>query len=392
MKHFVRTWLAGAGFAGVIVIGIAAQAPSPNPDARMVPRGGAGAPASVDGPSDGGPDGAVGAEPGWPAEGRVADRREARARRREAREQRRAERWNRPDHDGVHLRVLRDYRLPEGETANEPIIVIGGSATIDGRATDDVVAVGGSIRVGRTGVVLGDAVSVGGDTVVEPGGRVAGDVSRARAGWPDVAVGWPGLSRGWWAAAALAVSVVRLAALLAAVLLLAWLAPAFVRRVGLRAGMAPWSSVATGVAAEVLFVPALVCVAIAMLVSIVGIPLLGALPLLVAAAAGVAVAGFAGVAARLGARLRGREVATSASTAGDVAAGTLLLVAVVLGARLAALGPEWLWPLRAVLRSVAVLTELAMWTVGLGAVIQTLLDRWRPAPPIPVIETTVATS
>jgi hypothetical protein len=85
-------------------------------------------------------------------------------------------------------------------------------------------------------------------------------------------------------------------------------------------------------------------------------------------------------------------VATSASTAGDVAAGTLLLVAVVLGARLAALGPEWLWPLRAVLRSVAVLTELAMWTVGLGAVIQTLLDRWRPAPPIPVIETTVATS
>ena len=44
---------------------------------------------------------------------------------------------------GARILVLKDYHLGAGETARGPIVVVGGSATIDGHADDDVVGVGG---------------------------------------------------------------------------------------------------------------------------------------------------------------------------------------------------------------------------------------------------------
>src|SRR5262245_55633366 len=63
--------------------------------------------------------------------------------------------------DGVRILVLRDYHLAAGETARGPIIVLGGAATIDGHADDDVVVLGGRLKVGPQAVVDGDVVSVG---------------------------------------------------------------------------------------------------------------------------------------------------------------------------------------------------------------------------------------
>ena len=51
---------------------------------------------------------------------------------------------------GVRLLVLRDYHLPAGDTAHGPIIVVGGTATIDGHADDDVVVLGGECGLVRS--------------------------------------------------------------------------------------------------------------------------------------------------------------------------------------------------------------------------------------------------
>jgi hypothetical protein len=82
--------------------------------------------------------------------------------RHEAARQRREEweRWRRDGHDGVHLRMLRNYYLAADATASEPIVVVGGDATIDGHADDDVVVIGGTLRLGPKAVVGGDVVTL----------------------------------------------------------------------------------------------------------------------------------------------------------------------------------------------------------------------------------------
>jgi hypothetical protein len=328
---------------------------------------------------------------------RLAERAERLAERAERRAERWERRWDRHGSNGVHLRLLSDYTLADGDVSNEPVVVIGGTATIEGRVADDVVVIGGSARLGPKAVVLGDVVAVGGEAILAPGAQVSGEVSRTTVAWSHLGPGWSDPARGWWAAIGVTWTIVRLTALVIAALLLTLVAPGLVRRISLRAGATPWSSVATGLAAEVLFVPTVAVVAVVLLISIVGIPLLGAMPLVFAAAAAVCVAGFTGVAARLGARVRGRNADASSTPVADVAFGALLLVFVALAARLVGLGPDWLQPVRPFVGAVALVVEFAVWTLGIGAVLQTIADRWRPAvsggaPPVPSIPTTAIVS
>ncbi|MBI4346123.1 MAG: RDD family protein [Elusimicrobia bacterium] len=62
--------------------------------------------------------------------------------------------------------------VKKGETA-ESVVVIGGSADVEGAVERDVVAIGGSIRV--AGPVGGDVVAVGGQVKLREGASVAGD-------------------------------------------------------------------------------------------------------------------------------------------------------------------------------------------------------------------------
>ena len=78
--------------------------------------------------------------------------------------------WPYPDrHDGVHLRILNDYELPAGATSREPIVIIAGSATIDGRAQDDVVSIVGILLLVAIPFILGGRRAVVGGGL--PGGR-----------------------------------------------------------------------------------------------------------------------------------------------------------------------------------------------------------------------------
>ena len=80
---------------------------------------------------------------------------------------------------------------------------------------------------------------------------------------------------------------------MAIAMMLTLLAPGWISSISERSTGA---SILAGVAVEVLFVPALVILIIALIVSIVGIPLLATIPFLVAAFAFVWLAGFTGVA------------------------------------------------------------------------------------------------
>ena len=92
------------------------------------------------------------------------------------------------------------------------------------------------------------------------------------------------------------------------------------------------------------FVPVLLLIIAVLAVSIVGIPLIGTLPFMIAAAGVAGTAGFTAVAARIGARLRGTTVEASNALWVDVLIGMTVVSALTLFARFAAFGPFWTSP------------------------------------------------
>src|SRR5688500_17148023 len=135
--------------------------------------------------------------------------------------------WSYPDRrDGVHLRILKDYELLATVTSREPIVVIGGSATINGRAEDDVVVIGGTLRVGPTAVVRGDVVAIGGESIIDPAAQITGEINQTAVIGPDWDLGgldWG--TSGWWATFAFGATLLRLGIVLSVALLLTVVAP-----------------------------------------------------------------------------------------------------------------------------------------------------------------------
>ena len=114
----------------------------------------------------------------------------------------------------------------------------------------------------------------------------------------------------------------------------------------------------------------------ALAVSIVGIPLIGTIPFLIAAAGVAGTAGFTAVAARIGARLRGTTVEASNALFVDVMLGMLVVSAVTVATRLAAFGPFWTSPATWGVSAMGLLIEYVVWTIGIGAACATVLVRW----------------
>jgi len=326
-----------------------------------------------------------------PADRRRIEREERQERREERREERRLRRLERRERmdqmrerfrrDGVRLRVFDSYTLPEGDTASEPVVVIGGSADIDGHAEDDVVVIGGNLRLGPKAVVDGDVVAVGGELTMDPAAVVKGTVDEATVPWPSLEFvpDWdPGR---WWTALVVGGTVFRLFFTLAIAVLLTLVAPGWI---GTIAGRPAGTSGLLGFAVEVLLVPALVVLTVVLLVTIVGIPLLAAIPFLLAALAVVWVAGFTGVAVRLGGALRGGRSGSSASVF-DLLIGFAAIVGVTIVAHVFAAGLDWLSPISWPVRAAGMAIEYIAWTIGLGAALTSLFAAPRVTPPpVPV--------
>ncbi len=302
---------------------------------------------------------------------RARDRVEEQARRSDERQQRRLDRQHDWD-DGAHILFGQNYELAEGSTATEKIVVVGGSVTINGHAGDDVVVIGGAVRLGPKSVVDGDVSVVGGDLDRDPAARVDGDVHVAHVslpwswgwGWP---IALPTINRVWWQGAALAFTIGRFVLILVLSILLVTVAPRWTASVAARLVTGPGLSLVAGFAGEILFAPALACLAIVLIITIIGIPLLAALPIVAAAFALTWVSGYAVVAGLLGARLRGADWFVHGIRPVDVFIGSCILSSVTLVGQLLMLSPGWLAPFAILVRGTGWMVEYVAWTIGLGA-------------------------
>jgi hypothetical protein len=332
---------------------------------------------------------------------RLGDRAAERVERIQDRIERRIERV---DDRGARILIARNYRLPEGLTAQETVVVFGGDATVDGHAEDDIVVIGGRLRLGPKAVVDGDVSVVGGTLDRDPAARIQGDVNVARVRWPDWNwAGWvgpfelPPFDRFWWQGAALAFTIGRFVVVLFLSILLVSLAPRWTTAMATRLAGGPGGPLLAGIGAEILFTPAVILLSVVLIITIVGIPLLAAMPLLIAAFGLLWVSGYATVAGLVGARLRGTDWYTRGLGAADVIIGSCILSGLTLFGQVLIVSSGWLSPLAAMVRGTGWTIEYVAWTIGLGAALLAWLrprgfDPRSVPPVVPPIPRTSATA
>ncbi|HXI53245.1 MAG TPA: RDD family protein [Candidatus Saccharimonadales bacterium] len=169
------------------------------------------------------------------------------------------------------MAIGNDLTVAEGESASS-VVVIGGSAVIEGKVTEDVVVIMGSVRLGEKAEIRRNLVVVGGKLDLTPGAKVArtrfvfggNDQDFKRAAW----LRWPAqwLDKALWYGRPLAHQyswnwIVAAVALL----VYAGLAVLFPRQVQAAVGSLeerPGAALAAGLLALVLLLPVMVLLVI----------------------------------------------------------------------------------------------------------------------------------
>jgi hypothetical protein len=285
------------------------------------------------------------------------------------------------------IAIGRSVHVAADEEISDAVVVIGGTLRVDGRVRGDAVVVGGTIELGPKSDVRGDVVAVGGGIVREPGSQLRGNVSDVSFGnWDSWAIGGIYLPTfelgdfGRWLSLLGAVFRISLLALLMAVVLLAARAP--VARIGRSAAAEPGRAFLLGLAAELLFLPALIVASVGLIITIIGIPLVAVLvPVSFFAAFVALVLGFTAIACRLGEWVEDRVGWRGRSAYLASAIGLILIVAPTVLSRMIGVLPD---PLRFTgfgLLIAGVVLEFIIWTIGLGATLMTGFGRWSTAPP-----------
>lgn len=283
---------------------------------------------------------------------------------------------------GDRVRFGGSLTVAEGESVSGDVVVIGGSADVDGEVIGDVVVVGGSLRLGPHAEVTQDAVVVGGRLSRDPGARIGGEVSEVGVG-PFNFDRLGRLSRrtsgdGWWrssfgSAFSLVSTLVRVCVLALLCALVVLFAGDYVDRLGRRALAEPVKAGAVGLLAQLLFIPLLVVIVVLFVITIVGIPLLVLIPFGILGVMVLALAGFTGVAVRAGRWVSERFGLGDYGPILTAVVGVGVIVSPLLLARLVSLGGGPLWAMAAGLTFVGFVAEYVAWTVGCGAV---ALDRF----------------
>ena len=288
---------------------------------------------------------------------------------------------------GARIAIGRSIHVPADEEVNDAVVVVGGSARIDGRVRDGVVVVGGNLEFGSKSDVRGEIVVVGGRITRQPGAQVRGRVSDVSFGnWSSWTLGGVSLpivdfgDFGRWLTLFGTFFRVALLALMMATIILVARAP--VARIGRSAGAEPARALMLGLIAEILFVPALIIASVSLIITIIGIPLL--IVLLPLAICGLFVAlllGFTALACRLGEWIEDRMGWTPNSAFLAMSLGLLLIVAPTLIARFVNIVPGPLQWAGFGLLAIGITIEFVVWTIGLGAALMTGLGRWSTVPP-----------
>ncbi len=294
----------------------------------------------------------------------------------------------------ARVRVGGSITVAEDEAVRGAVVAVAGSVTVNGRVDEDVVAVGGNIRLGRRAEVRGDVVVVGGTIEREPGAVVRGKVSEVAFMIPGLHIrpnwnawSFPWFDSGQWRAFRLFASLVRMVlfALLATLILL--LAPRAVERVELAVTTQFWKSALVGLLAQLFFVPVLVLTIVVLAVSIIGIPLLALVPFGILAFFVALLLGLTGAASGFARVIQNRSSSTTLTSFALLAVGLALIWGITVLGRLVALGGGPLAHIGAVVVLTGFMIEYAAWTVGLGGALLTRFGRRGPltaaVPPMP---------
>jgi hypothetical protein len=286
---------------------------------------------------------------------------------------------------GTRIAFGQDIRIERDEEVSDAVVVIGGSATVDGRVRDGIVVVGGNLHLSPTADVRGDVVLVGGDMTRDPGAQLIGGVnyvsfggwSRHHFGWfPIVSVG----EVGRWLSLAGTVARVSVLGVLMVMMLIVARAP--VARVGRAAVAEPLRALVIGLAAEIFFIPLLIGASIALAITIVGIPFVAVLiPVAIVLAVFAFVLGFTALACRVGEWIEDRLGWQPGNAFVATSIGFIVLLGPTLIARLVSVASTGVGAFTLALVGVALTVEFVAWTIGFGAAILTGLGRWYTVPP-----------
>jgi hypothetical protein len=267
------------------------------------------------------------------------------------------------------------------------VVVILGSAHIQGRVDGAVVAVGGSVHLGPKADIRGDVTAVGGGVERSAGAVVAGQINEVRFSSPSFGPfvrvrpwrdwSWFGRPFGnpFGPSVDLVATLIRMGVIGLFAALIVAMVPGPVKRVADRATGEPWRAGLVGLAAQLLFVPLLVLTVVVLAVSIIGIPLLLLVPFGLVAVLLAFLLGFAGTGCAVG-QLIGRRSGGSVPTLlASLAIGLAVVWALTVCARFVGLAGL---PVRVILGVVLLagfLIEYLAWTVGLGAVLLSRFGR-----------------
>ncbi|MFN2421170.1 MAG: hypothetical protein ABR527_07290 [Gemmatimonadota bacterium] len=289
------------------------------------------------------------------------------------------------------VRVGGSIHVEADETVDGDVVAVFGSVRVDGRVTGDVVAVLGSLDLGPAAVVEGEVVVVGGRLNRASGAEIHGGIEevtgpspvRFRHGDFDAPAPWGGI--GGVIGTVMWIVVLGLLTCLALLL-----ARRPIERMEYRVRTSPWKAAAVGLAAELLFFPALVLVVVVLAISIVGIPLLLVIPFAILALAIGILLGFTAVAKAVGHSAEGRFGWSHANTYVTLLVGVGLVMAVSFFASVLGMAGGPLKVFSIILGIIGFVIQWIAWTVGFGVLLLTRFGtryHWgeveRPAPPAP---------
>lgn len=280
--------------------------------------------------------------------------------------------------NGDLVRVGGSIAVNSDELIDGDVVVVMGSATIDGEIDGDVNVVLGSLELGPNALVRRDVTVVGGGLDRAPGARILGSVNEVGIAGPGIDIGWgtgfPNVFGSFWGRVGnVAGTLLRLTLIMLAALASVALGQTTIERIGNRTNTDLVRSGLVGLLAEVLFVPLLVVTIVVLAVSIIGIPLLVLVPFGILAVGVIMFVGFTGLAHQVGRRLTTKsDGGQSAYVA--VAVGVLVVMGITLAARLASLA---VGPFVAPLAAAGYVVEFVAWTVGFGAALLAWFDSRR---------------
>jgi hypothetical protein len=284
------------------------------------------------------------------------------------------------------VRVGGSIRVERDEFIERDVVVVMGSATIDGEVGGEVTVVMGSLTLGPEAIVHGEVTVIGGSVTRSPTARIDGglhNVGLGGPGWQTGALGDAVRDTFLWRVGGLAGTVLRVVLILLLALVVVAFGPGVVARIADHTAVDPVRAGLVGFFAELLFFPLVVVTIVVLAISIIGIPLLVLVPFGILLALVVLLVGFTGVAYQVGRTLHARFGWSGRGEYASVALGVLVIGGVTVLARSAALigGDLFGFPLAALGFAV----EYVAWTIGFGAAILVWLRSRRREVHVPAL-------